>query len=192
VFHPVACQPETGLIFYPGGRVDPRSYAPPARAIAEKCSLVVIVPMPLNLAVFGSNRAAGIIASYPEIKRWAISGHSLGGAMAAHFAAKNPNAVKGIAFWAAYPASRDNLSSSGLQITSISGSLDGRASPEKIAASRPMLPAVTTWVPIEGGNHAQFGWYGPQPGDNPAAISRESQQAQTVKATLDLLARLNP
>jgi hypothetical protein len=28
-------------------------------------------------------------------------------------------------------------------------------------------------VSIEGGNHAQFGWYGPQEGDNPATISRE-------------------
>ena len=37
-------------------------------------------------------------------------------------------------------------------------------------------------VEIEGGNHAQFGNYGPQKGDPPAAISAQEQQAQTVAA----------
>ena len=37
-------------------------------------------------------------------------------------------------------------------------------------------------VEIEGGNHAQFGNYGPQKGDPPAAISAQEQQAQTVDA----------
>ena len=39
-------------------------------------------------------------------------------------------------------------------------------------------------VEIEGGNHAQFGNYGPQKGDLTAAISAEEQQAQTV-ATIE-------
>jgi hypothetical protein len=43
-------------------------------------------------------------------------------------------------------------------------------------------------VPIEGGNHAQFGWYGTQAGDGQATISREAQQAQIVDATTALLA----
>jgi len=51
VFQPSGTQPDSGLILYPGGRVDPRAYAPIARAIAEQGYLVVIVPMPLNLAV---------------------------------------------------------------------------------------------------------------------------------------------
>jgi len=46
-------------------------------------------------------------------------------------------------------------------------------------------------VAIEGGNHAQFGWYGPQAGDNPATISREAQQEQIIEATVELLALLN-
>ena len=83
VFTPAAGQPDTGLVFYPGGRVDPRAYAPAARAIAARGYLVVIVPMPLNLAVFGSNRAAQVISAFPEIGHWAVGGPSLGGAMAA-------------------------------------------------------------------------------------------------------------
>jgi hypothetical protein len=46
-------------------------------------------------------------------------------------------------------------------------------------------------VPIEGGNHAQMGWYGPQGGDGTASISREAQQAEVVDATAALLEGLN-
>jgi acetyl esterase/lipase len=86
VFRPHANEPTTGFIFYPGGLIDPRAYAPAARAIAAKGYLVAIVPMPFNLANFDVNRASDVIAKYPSIKRWAIGGHSLGGVMAAKFA----------------------------------------------------------------------------------------------------------
>ena len=75
-------------------------------------------------------------------------------------------------------------------MVSVSGTVDGLATPAKVEASRPLLPAATRWVPIPGGDHAQFGWYGPQAGDNPAAISREEQQKQVIAATLDLLKNL--
>jgi acetyl esterase/lipase len=83
VFSPAGEQPETGLIFYPGGRVDYRAYAPYARAVAEQGYLVVVVKMPLNLAVTNPNAAAGVMRAYPQVQRWAVGGHSLGGAMAA-------------------------------------------------------------------------------------------------------------
>ena len=190
IFHPVGEDPAVGLILYPGGRVDPRAYAPPARAIAAEGYLVVIVPMPLNLAVFGPDRAAGVLAAFPEVERWAIGGHSLGGAMAARFAHRQPSAVQGLVLWASYPAASDDLSARELAVVSIYGTRDGLATGEKIAASRPLLPAGTRWVAIEGGNHAQFGWYGPQSGDNPATISREVQQQEVIAATLALLADL--
>ena len=190
VFEPTGTQPDTGLILYPGGRVDARSYAPIARAIAQQGYLVVIVPMPLNLAVFGAGSAEEVIAAYPEIQHWAIGGHSLGGAMAANFAKSHGSEVDGLALWAAYPAYSDDLSSSGLQVVSIYGTRDGLATGEKIDASRPLLPADTTWTPIAGGNHAQFGWYGEQSGDNPSEISRTDQQTQIVAATIALLENL--
>lgn len=190
VFEPAGMQPETGLILYPGGRVDAQAYAPMARAIAEQGYLVVVVPMPLNLAVFGAGAAAEVMAAYPEIQHWAVGGHSLGGAMAANFAKSHSDEVDGLALWAAYPASNDDLSSSGLEVVSIYGTQDGLATGEKIDASRPLLPPGTTWVPITGGNHAQFGWYGEQGGDNAAEISRTDQQAQIVAATIALLESL--
>jgi dienelactone hydrolase len=190
VFRPVGDNPTAGLILYPGGRVDPRAYSPTARALAQEGYLVVIVPMPLNLAIFAPDRAAEVMAAFPGIGHWAVGGHSLGGAMSARFAYQNSEAVEGLVLWAAYPASTDDLSGSSLSVTSIYGTRDGLASEDKIAASRPLLPLDTSWVAIEGGNHAQFGWYGPQSGDQAASISREEQQRQIVAATLALLSHL--
>ncbi|NTW09008.1 MAG: alpha/beta hydrolase, partial [Anaerolineaceae bacterium] len=39
---------------------------------------------------------------------------------------------------------------------------------------------------IEGGNHAQFGNYGPQPGDGTATISTAEQQSQAVDLMVQL------
>ena len=186
-FSPAKGVPDTGLIFYQGGRVDARVYAPPARRIAQEGYLVVIIPMPLNLAVTNPNAAQEVITAYPSIQRWIIGGHSLGGSMAASFARRHPSLVAGLVLWASYPAGSDDLSTSDLSVLSIYGSLDGLATPAKIEASRPLLPPNTTFVAIQGGNHAQFGWYGEQSGDNPASITRQAQQAQVVQSTLAFL-----
>jgi hypothetical protein len=190
-FRPTAEEPQTGLILYPGGRVDARSYAPVARAIASHGYLVAVIPMPLNLAIFAPDRAGDVISAFPEVAHWAVGGHSLGGAMAARFAHRRPSAVEGLVLWAAYPAAADDLSQRDLRVASIYGTLDGLATPHKIEASRPLLPSDTHWVVIEGGNHARFGWYGPQPGDMPATISRKAQQIHVVDATVGLLRELD-
>jgi dienelactone hydrolase len=187
IFQPADGDPRTGLIIYPGGRVDPAAYAPLARAIAAQGYLVAIVPMPLNLAVLGPNRALDVIESFPEISTWAVAGHSLGGAMAANFVAGHPGSVDALALWAAYPAASDDLSDQELVVSSVYGTRDGVALLEDIRASEALLPPDTRWTAIEGGNHSQFGWYGFQSGDNPAEISREVQQAQIVQATLEML-----
>ena len=190
VFRPQDSQPRTGLVLYPGGRVDPRAYAPAARALARRGYLVVIVPMPLNLAFFRPSAANPVIDAFPEVTRWAVGGHSLGGAMAARFAYRSPGAAAGLVLWASYPAESDDLSGRDIAVTSVYATRDGLATLEKIGASRPLLPPHTVWVPIEGGNHAQFGWYGPQTGDHPATISRTEQLQLIVEATEQLLRAL--
>ncbi len=179
----------TGLILYPGGRVDPRAYAPAARLIALRGYRVVIVPMPLNLAFFAPRRADAVIAAYPEIQTWAVGGHSLGGAMAALYVDRAaPDAVAGLALWAAYPAEPNDLSDAeDLTALSIYATRDGLMTEEEFEASRPLLPSNTRWVTIEGGNHTQFGAYGAQQGDQPATISRTAQQGMIVEATVGLL-----
>jgi len=189
-FRPKTGQPQAGLVLYPGGRVDPRAYAPAARALAERGYLVAIVPMPLGLAIFRPSAAGDVIDAFPQITDWAVGGHSLGGAMAARFAYRSPGIVDGLVLWASYPAASDDLSGRDIAVTSIYATRDGLATPEKIDASRPLLPPDTVWVAIEGGNHAQFGWYGPQAGDNEATISRMEQQQQVIEATEQLLRAL--
>ena len=184
-FQPQATPPAAGFIFYPGGLVDPRAYAPAAHAIAAQGYLVVIVPMPLNLAFFDSNRAADVIQAYGTVHHWTIGGHSLGGVAAAMFVQSHPGAVDGLAFWASYPSG--DLSGATVRVLSISGTRDGLSTPEKIAASRAQFPAGTRWLAIEGGNHAQFGWYGPQAGDQDATITRAEQQRQIVSGMVEWL-----
>jgi hypothetical protein len=191
VFSPAISSNNTGLIIYPGGRVNYKSYAPVAQALAAKGYLTVIAPMPLNLAVFGINEADSIIKSYPNIKSWAIGGHSLGGTMAAQFAYNNLSLVKGLVLWAAYPAAGNDFSNTNLAIVTIYGTNDGLVGLSQIDDSMKIFPKDTLRVEISGGNHAQFGWYGNQPGDNEAAISRELQQEAVVNATIQLLQKIS-
>ena len=190
VFRPAEKSATTGLILYPGARVDPQAYAVAAHQIAAEGFLVVIVPMPLNLAIFGIDRAEEVIQTFSEIDIWAIGGHSLGGAMAAEFASQNANEISGLVLWAAYPADSNDLSQSGLPVLSISASLDGLTTPEKIDSSRALLPPSTHFVEILGGNHAGFGTYGSQSGDGQATISQDEQQAQIIESTTEFLKSL--
>jgi len=190
-FSPADRTPTTGLIFYPGSSVSPEAYAPPLYKIAAQGFFVVTIPMPLGQAVFGYNQAVDVIAAYPEIKHWVIGGHSLGGAMSARFVSSHPGLVSGLVFWAAYPTESDALQDTNVQVLSIYGTADGLVSQRRIENSVPLLPADTIWIEIEGGNHAQFGYYGPQNGDNPASISRDAQQAAIIAATVEFLASIN-
>jgi hypothetical protein len=187
VFRPIIASSDVGFIIYPGGRVDYRSYSPMAHAIAAKGYLVIIVQMPLNLAVLGINSAQSVIDSNPEIKTWAIGGHSLGGSMAAQFISSNPPKVKGLVLWAAYPASGIDLSKLGISTVTVHGTNDGLVTSSQINESLKQLPLGTMRTEIVGGNHAQFGWYGPQQGDNEAQITRVEQQKQIVDAAVKLL-----
>ena len=163
--------------------MEPHSYAPAAHALADDGAFVAIVPMPLSLAILGSNRADGVIEDHPEITDWVIAGHSLGGVMAARYASNHPEAIEGLALWASYPEDGVDLSSWDGETTSVFGTLDGLTSVDDIEDSRVRLPSSTAFVAIEGGNHAYFGWYGDQRGDNPATITREDQQRIIIDAT---------
>ncbi len=190
VFQPVSqgdfTRPQTtGLIIYPGGKIDYRAYAPLARAIAAKEYLVVIPPMPLNQAIFDANAAAEIIRAFPEIQHWAMAGHSLGGVAASSYAAAHPDQIQGVVFMASYP--QGSLTNYSGKVLSIFATNDGLASPDKIEKSKINLPPAAQFIPIWGGNHSQFGYYGMQSGDNPATIARAEQQAQLVTAVAQFL-----
>ena len=176
--------PQSGFIFYPGGKVEHTAYAPLMHALAQQDVLCVLTDMPLKLAVLDANAADGIPEKYPEVTRWAIGGHSLGGAMAASYAAKHPDEVDALVLLAAY--STDPLPDS-LQVISIYGTADGVLDLAKYADFRSNLPLSAMEIAIPGGNHAQFGSYGPQEGDGQATISPDDQLAVTVVSILPVL-----
>ncbi len=126
VFTPEA--PKAGLIFYPGGKVEYKAYAPLMAELSKEGILCILLKMPLNLAVLDINAAAGIPAEYPEIGYWMLAGHSLGGAMAASYAAKHSDELDALVLLAAY--STADLTSGGLEVLSVYGSEDGLLNPE--------------------------------------------------------------
>lgn len=186
-FSPRDARAEVGLVFYPGGLVPAEAYAPLAREVAAAGYLVALVRMPLKLAVLNSEGGGAVIKAHSEIGRWVIGGHSLGGSMAARFAAQHAREIDGLLLLAAWPEEGVDLSASGMPVSVVYGSEDGLATPAEVLAAAPRLPADTEFVRIEGGNHAQFGRYGRQNGDNEARIPPEAQQEQTVAATVRLL-----
>ncbi|MCM0647383.1 alpha/beta hydrolase [Clostridium swellfunianum] len=190
-FTPKNKTPDTALIFYPGGKVEPEAYAPLCSKIAAQGFMVIIPSMPLNLAVLSPEKADEVIKAYPSIKNWAVGGHSLGGVMAASFAKKHLNEVKALALFASYPQNKDDLSSAELKVLSVWGSEDGCADIGKIKAAENILPKTSVFKEISGGNHAQFGSYGFQKGDKEAKISSLEQQSLAVQYTVNLLSEIS-
>ena len=180
--------PRAGLVFQPGARVDPRAYVPILSKVAEQGYLVVVVKQPFDIGFLAIDAPTGVLSAHPQVTRWAVGGHSLGGVAAASYAAGHPE-VAGLVLWASYPAS-SMADDTRLRIVSVSGSNDGLATPAKMAANKALLPTDTTYVAVDGAIHAYFGDYGTQPGDGTAAIGRDEAQTQITAATVALLAAL--
>lgn len=182
----IAYEPEkavAGLIFYPGGLVEYTAYEPLMQACAEKGILCVLLKMPFHLAVLDMNAADGVQAQFPQIEKWYIGGHSLGGAMASSYAAKHTDEFDGVVLLGAY-ATEDIRS---LNVISLYGSEDKVMNKEKYDEYISNLPADFTEIVIEGGCHAGFGMYGPQDGDGMPAITAAEQIKLTAAAVFDWL-----
>lgn len=177
---------ENAFIFYPGAKVEYTAYVPLLYQLAENGTDVFLLKMPCNLAFLGMNRADDIISSY-EYAHWYLGGHSLGGAMAAAYAAKHLDCLDGLILLAAYPTK--SLQSEEFSVLSLYGSEDGVLQMEKVEQGRAYMPDDYTEICIRGGNHAQFGNYGVQKKDGEATLSREEQQRQTVRAICEMMGR---
>lgn len=174
--------PSYGMIFYPGGKVEYTAYAPLLRACAEEEILCALVQMPGNLAVLDANAADGLQQEFPDITSWFIAGHSLGGAMAASYAANHSQDFDGLILLAAY--STKELTQTNLRVLSVYGSEDGVMNREAYEGNRQNLPSDTSEIVLNGGCHAQFGSYGPQDGDGVPTISEDEQIRKTTEAIL--------
>lgn len=175
---------ETAMIFYPGAKVEYTAYLPLFSKLAEEGIDCFLMKMPCNLAFLGQNKAEKIMDSY-DYEHWYMSGHSLGGAMAASYASGHLEMLDGLVLLAAYPTK--SLQSDSFCVVSIYGNEDGVLNMEKMEEGKNFMPSNYKEVCIEGGNHAMFGNYGKQKGDYDADISREEQQEQTVAAILKMV-----
>ena len=176
-----------GLVLYPGARVDADAYAPLLSELAERGVFCVLVDMPFDMAFFGIQSAAGVQEQFPQVQRWYLAGHSLGGAMASAYLGRgdNADAWEGLVLLAAY--STADLSSSGLDVLTVVGECDGVVNRDKLESCAANLPAAARTAVIPGGNHAQFGDYGAQSGDGQATISAHEQQEQTAELICGLM-----
>lgn len=176
-----------GLIFYPGGLVEPAAYTPILHKIAEKGVLVVVTPMPFNLAILNTGAADAVIKKYPHISRWILAGHSLGGASAAIYAKNNPTKIDGLVFWDSYPPDSANLSESNFPVLSIFGTTNNHPNTKDFDSKRYLLPKDAIFIAIEGASHAQFGDYGPQKGDVVPSLSLTEQHEKVANIMLDFI-----
>ncbi|MFC4321227.1 alpha/beta fold hydrolase [Litchfieldia salsa] len=181
---------EPNIIFYPGGLVEPVSYSPLARELAKAGHRVYIADMPLNLAIFGQNKADSFLREYPE-ESFVIGGHSLGGVFAARYALEHKENFKGVFFLASYADEGGSIKDTELSVLQITGSNDAVLNKEKWESLKSNLPTNTTYMTIDGGNHGQFGSYGMQANDNKPTISESIQIERTVKAMEDWFSQMN-
>ncbi len=176
---------DTGIVFYPGGKIDYNAYIPICSELADRGISVVLIKMPFNLAIFGKNSADGVYDLCPDVTDWYIAGHSLGGSMAGEYAAKNPDKVEGLILLGAYTIS--DISDTDLDVLSIYGSEDKIMNMNKYEKNFSNLPDDTTEIVIEGGCHSYFGMYGMQDSDGTPAITVEEQLTQTADAIFDFV-----
>lgn len=176
---------EVGIILYPGAKVEKEAYAYYGSRLAEEGVFVAIPSLRLNLGIADIDAAETIIAAHPGIERWIVGGHSLGGSAASGFALENESRVEGVIFLASYPIS--SMVESELRVLSISGEVDGLATQTDIEASRENVPDDAVFYEIVDGNHANFGMYGPQDGDNDSPLSAKEQLNETIEQILNWL-----
>lgn len=150
--------------------------------LAESGVCCVLVKMPYHLAILDSEAAGRVMVDLPDVVQWYLGGHSLGGTMAAGYAAEHESEFAGRILLAAYPTEElENL-----PVLSIYGSEDCVLNHEKYKESIPYAKNLTEHV-IAGGNHAGFGNYGAQDGDGCAEISEEEQWQESVDYILNFM-----
>ncbi len=170
----------TALIFYPGAKVEAAAYYPLMSKLSDQGITCILVKMPFHLAVFNASAADRFYEKFPEITNWYVGGHSLGGAMASSYMAKNPDKLKGTILLGAYIYGDVSPS----KVLTVYGTEDGVLNMSKINYRENV-------VSITGGNHANFGNYGKQKKDHDGFISREEQQEQTINAIYTFIEKSN-
>lgn len=175
------------LVLYPGGLVRPQAYEWLGRALAERGVLTVIPEFTADLAVIDKDRATVLLDRYGAGKPAVIAGHSLGGAMAADYAARHQDRLAGLILMAAYPPDGVELSGGRLRALSLLAEHDGVADPAKVRGGMAHLAPASALVVVPGAVHAFFGRYGPQSGDGQPTVDRSTAERFIIRTVGDYL-----
>lgn len=181
----------TGVVFYSGARVEADAYVAPWAPVVAATGVTVVLPdLRFNLALLDPDRAEGVVAEAPDVRTWYLGGHSMGGAFAAQHVGTGDTTTEwsGLVLWGSYAvAAADLTDRDDLRVLSVAGERDGVLPLEEIEDRRSNLPADAVTVTVEGMNHAQFGSYGEQAGDEePTLTDTEAHQA-LAEVTADFL-----
>ncbi len=122
--------------------------------IAQQGYLALVVHMPSDLAIFSDDRISIVRKSFSGIKKWALAGHSIGGAAALSLLKREPRAVDGLILLDAYTYGFMPMTQLSLPIISIYGT--GHHNPERpqiFDNAKQYMPTHTHYVAIGGGDH---------------------------------------
>ena len=169
---------EKAIIFYPGAKVESEAYAKLMYNIALNGYDCFLLNMLFRIAFLGSNKASNIMNKY-EYDNYYLAGHSMGGVVAANYVYKNSDNVKGLLLLASYSTKKIDDE---IKMISIYGDKDGVLNMNSYKNSFKYNSKQFKEVIIPGGNHANFGDYGFQKGDNESDISMDEQIAYVVHA----------
>mmetsp|Transcript_9129 Transcript_9129/g.19144 ORF Transcript_9129/g.19144 Transcript_9129/m.19144 type:complete len:362 (+) Transcript_9129:99-1184(+) len=203
--------PKVGIIFCPGALVDHTSYAPFATALSNRGFMVAVISMEPSrlvgdLDVIKENALDAmheiLSLSDDTVDEWVLAGHSMGALLAMNLLVLGmvPGISKLILCGIGSNAIRGDgtLRDASIQALVLNGTKDNyltRKTEEERNTLRDALPPTsgnsnkgkTTYVTIEGGNHAGFGHYGPQKRDGTRTIPLEEQQRIFVEKTVEFL-----
>ena len=169
---------DSAIIFYPGAKVEYTSYLPLFTDLASEGIDCYLVEMPFNLAFLGINSADSIIEN-SSYDHYFMAGHSLGGAMASSYVNSTANNITGLIYLSSHSPSEIHV-----PVLSVRGTNDGVINLTSYNHAKSLMKNNFTEIIINGGNHAQFGYYGIQSGDGKANITPESQQNQSADAII--------
>ena len=175
------------FIFYPGALVDPKSYVPLCRKIAENNIKVYIIKMPWRLASQGYMKPKELGLFSDTTKTYILAGHSLGAKAAAEFVYQDSTLIDKLILIGSSHPTNISLSNAKIPILKIYGTRDGIADEESVVKNKSKLPRNTQFIRILGANHSQFGYYGFHIGDKCAQISSEKQHEEVLESILEFI-----
>lgn len=177
------------IIFFQGGLVDPKAYAPMFRSLAESGYTCHIIKMSWRLPVNDYQKVVDMF-NLSE-KNFVIGGHSQGAKMAAQLVFEKPDVFKGLFLMGTSHPRDIDLSNSKILCLKLYAENDGLASVEEVLENKRHLPKKTDLIMIEGGNHSQFGYIGKLFMDSTADISLETQQNESIRHIQYFLGKVN-